>query len=448
MIRKKQFCWQLVNLILGLGGLVWVTSFAPLFAIKVTPNTFLNEIISDENKKADNPILAQAPNGQLMVVFNQWVADDADDSDPYYVVSTNNGESWTNPLPIATLADTKSTVALTYDSTNVAHAVWAEIKFGDTKVFYANRQTGSWSNPIELLEEDAFSLVHGVSIVASRPGIIDVLWDREPKSSSRIIEHKRFIKNSQQEWIGADTVVVSDIEDGSLLPSIASDDNGNLHAVWQTEFGKQIYYSRLNTNENSWKKPSVLISTDILTNKSYEPDIAIFDNSVYIGIAYRETVLPDTNQAVFERHCPNATSANSCLNPTAWSLIRNVSGSFLKVIADDQYYVSPQFMSMQSSQYRRSNLFLLYHGFTLGDTGNEIVWRTDSCSNWAGALPAQLTASDLRSIRPHGQARASGINIDVHIVYENVSNSPDERLIYYARSSSNCGRIYLPLIQK
>ncbi len=101
---------------------------------------------------------------------------------------------------------------------------------------------------------------------------------------------------------------------------------------------------------------------------------------------------------------------------------------------------------MQAGQYRQANLFVHYHGFIPGGEGNEMVWRTDACSNWAGALPYQLTDSGVRSINPSGQIRASGAIVRAHTVYEGVS--PTTRAIYYVQSSSNCGQIYLPLIQK
>ncbi|MDA0242653.1 MAG: sialidase family protein [Chloroflexi bacterium] len=452
MVKQFVRSVTLLMALLGLATAVYFSAPATTTAETPFPPIPLRERvpvpsqISAVGKNVDSPTLAQAPNGQLMVSFNQWVAGNAENSDPYYSISANNGQTWTTPAPIATLANTKSITAITYDSNNVAHAVWSETQLGTTKVFYANRQTGSWSAPLELASAPFAS--QGVDIVASRPGVVDVIWDIDyGPPTDGLIQHKRFTLSGGT-WTGGTTLTVNDtFTTFGLVPAIAADSNGNLHAVWQGQFDAQIYYSRLNVGAGAWTQPSFLVSTDILSGKSYEPDVAVYNNTVYVGISYRQDgTIGTTFQAVFERHCGNATGATSCLAPTGWSPIRNISGSFLKVTANDPFYIAPQFALMQAGQYRQANLFVHYHGFIPGGEGNEMVWRTDACSEWAGSLPAQLTASNERSINPSGQVRVSGSIVTAHTAYEGVSLA--SRAIYYVQSSSNCGQIFLPLIQK
>ncbi|MBK8434149.1 MAG: exo-alpha-sialidase, partial [Chloroflexi bacterium] len=358
MVKQFVRSVTLLMALLGLATAVYFSAPATTTAETPFPPIPLRERvpvpsqISAVGKNVDSPTLAQAPNGQLMVSFNQWVAGNAENSDPYYSISANNGQTWTTPAPIATLANTKSITAITYDSNNVAHAVWSETQADTTKIFYANRQTGSWSAPLELASAPFAS--QGVDIVASRPGVVDVIWDIDyGPPTDGLVQHKRFTLSGGT-WTGGTTLTVNDsFTTFGLVPAIAADSNGNLHAVWQGQFDAQIYYARLNVGASAWTQPSFLVSTDILSGKSYEPDVAVYNNTVYVGISYRQDgTIGTTFQSVFERHCGNATGATSCLAPTNWSAIRNISGSFLKVAEQDPFYIAPQFALMQAGQYR------------------------------------------------------------------------------------------------
>ncbi len=322
MVKQFVRSVTLLMALLGLATAVYFSAPATTTAETPFPPIPLRERvpvpsqISAVGKNVDSPILAQAPNGQLMVVFNQWVADNPKNSDPYYSISANNGQTWTTPAPIATLANTKSITAITYDSNNVAHAVWSETQADTTKIFYANRQTGSWSAPLELTS--ALFPSQGVDIVASRAGVVDVIWDIDyGPPDGGLVQHKRFTLSGGT-WTGGTTLTVNDtFTTFGLVPAIAADSNGNLHAVWQGQFDVQIYYARLNVGASAWTQPSFLVSTDILSGKSYEPDVAVYNNTVYVGISYRQDgTIGTTFQAVFERHCGNCNKcATSCLSP-------------------------------------------------------------------------------------------------------------------------------------
>lgn len=452
----KQIYRSAILLMALLGSVTTITLSIPTPTIAETlfPFTPLPERvpvpsqISLEGKNVDNPVLAQATNGQLMVVFNQWVSDDSEDSDPYYSISNNNGQTWTPPTAIEILADKKSLIAITYDSNNVAHAVWSENQIGATQIFYANLQNGSsWSAPLELANNAIAS--QGVDIVASRPGVVDVIWDIDYGDTDGFVHHKRFTLSGNT-WLEGTTLVVD--SNFGIDPAITADVNGNLHAVWESQSDSQVYYSRLNVGANNWTSSPLQLSTGIVSGKSYSPDVAIYNNTIYVGISYRENAEQEgaTNQAVFERHCVNATSVTTCLSQTNWSPVNNISGSFLIVRGNpENYYLSPNFATAAASQYRPTNLYAHYHGFTPGGETNEIVWRTDVCTNWAGSLPVQLTAFDTRAINPSAQVRASGVTVTVHTVYESISPvTTTDRAIKYVQSSSNCGQIYLPIIQK
>ena len=406
--------------------------------------------ISTVGKRSDVPVLAQAPNGRLLAVFNQWVDNDPLDSDPYFTISTNGGQSWSAPQAIATSPGTKSSVTATYDRNSVAHVAWID-ELGtfpniQTRIFYVNNQSGNWSTPQTLLNTTGPTPVKLVSILHSAANRIDVVWDREDGSSHK---YTRLTWNGSA-WV-ANPYNSSGPLDQYAFPKITADNNGHLHSVWQEPSSFNTYYAFFNAAGNSWSTP-LQISNGLVANKTIQSDITFHNGRLYAAMTYKVDPNQEfSNQAVYIRTC-NLTSATACTNASNWTAIQNATGQFMGVNGSDPKDLVPNFFSLRSGGSRQGMIFLHFHGVA-GLSPNEISWRVDSCSNWAAQGLYQLTSPtgtpSLRGINPVGQAQIIGPRIVVHTVYEEVSTAPNpSREIRYVQSTTNCGQIFLPFISR
>lgn len=429
------------------------TPFPVPIAKQVVPNPIT---VSPVDKKADTPVIAQAPNGTLMIVYNQWDTNDNNPDaslrgDAYYSVSTNNGQTWSTAQPIATSPNNRTFVTVVYDNSNVAHAAWIETDADNkSRLWYANTSGVGWSPPKQVGIDTPFPSF-GVAMAVSRVGGVDrieIVWDYLAPGNDRIVKHARVTGPAWTPSIQNDVT-------GSGLPlirlEIAADSSGNLHLVSQVEDNEiipiEIYYTRLNVGETQWK-PLVQLSTGDLSDKSYQPDVAVLGNRVYVSMGYRVGDGQNAQQAVYLREC-NLANNTSCTSIVDWTTPANISGQFVTANQTDPFYISTDLAVMPKAGNRQASLFLHFHGILSSVGASEVVWRTESCANWAQTPPEQLTnPATSRAINPSAVAKASGSTVAVRTAYEGVNPTDSTRRIYYITSTSKCGQIFLPFIQK
>lgn len=375
---------------------------------------------------AEIPIIRSSPDGsRLMTVYNRWITGQ-NDRDPYYVISTNNGQSWSNPAPVYASAATNSgEVYIAFDANNVAHAVWSE----PTGIFYSRYSSGSWSSP-QTISLPLFNFNAWPHIVASGTNTLDIIWGagnlpvQQPD-----IYHARSVDGGQN-WSGASPIYSSIAT--SSRPNIGVDSSGYLHAVWQERTatpGNEIRYAQGLPSGTTvfWSAPTIISSVGTLDANT--PRINIVDDDLHV--TYAETVAgAPAVQFIHYTVC----GAN-CILTASWSSPQNISQQAVVVNQSDPYFLVSELVSGNNC------LFVFFHG-KQSDQANETVWDINSCSGWNSGGRDQVTAPADRAIYPSATISNSGL---VHAAYQRVNGS--DRQIYYMRGNLPQG-VFLPYLSK
>lgn len=373
---------------------------------------------------AEIPIIRSAPDGSLlMTVYNRWMTGQ-NDRDPYYVVSTNNGQSWSSPAPIYTSTATNSgETYITFDGNNIAHAVWSE----PTGILYSRYSSGSWSSP-QTISPGNFNFNAWPHIFASGPNTLDIIWGAGNLPSQQPdIYHIRSLDGGQN-WSGASPIYSSVAT--SSRPNIGVDSSGYLHAVWQERTatpGNEVRYAQGIPSGATVFWSSSLIISSVGTVDANTPRINIVSDDLHV--TYAETVA-GTPAVQFIHY--TVCGAN-CILTASWSSPQNISQQAVVVNQSDPYFLVSELVNGNC-------LFVFFHG-KQSDQANETVWDINSCSGWNGGGRDQVTAPADRAIYPSATIN-SGL---VHAAYQRVDGS--DRQIYYMRGNLPQG-VFLPILRK
>ncbi len=210
---------------------------------------------------------------------------------PFPIVNNNgfnlntmnlNDSNWSNATVIT---DTKRTMYwnrdLSWDSDIVVdkdgniHVVWTDDTDGewgtDREIMYANFTSSGWSNITVI--SDLFGWNDGWSvnprIATDNDGNIHVVWDDDTNGEWGTDREIMYANYTASGWSNA-TVISDDItgwnNGGSYAPSIATDTNGNIHVVWTEdtdgEWGTDEEIMYVNNTGTGWTNVT-LISDDI-----------------------------------------------------------------------------------------------------------------------------------------------------------------------------------------
>ena len=193
--------------------------------------------------------------------------------------SSDNGETWIdmNFPTISGYHQYHPSIAI--DSNNNLHVTWYGYDVnnpGYYQVKYSKFDGTSWSNWTNISNVNGYSQVYP-SIAIDSNNNLHVVWSgKDPGTSDYQIKYSKFDGTSWSNWINISNID----EDQQLYPSIAIDSNNNLHVVWQgsdnTSSGYyQVKYSKFDgTSWSNWINISNI-------NRCYQqyPSIAIDNNN-------------------------------------------------------------------------------------------------------------------------------------------------------------------------
>lgn len=403
--------------------------------INSAPNwgTF-EDLSEDASADSTRPTIQAAPNGNdITVVFTSQTTGDIT-RNPYFNTSSDGGDNWDGMLPIQTTGNASSNVSFAYDATGKRHAVWVETTDPGAELIY-KRDDSTWgvsnSGAITLTETIIFPGLFSPQIIASGSSFLDIVWAQGDPAPVNIF-HARS-KDNGNNWITKSITQTSPI---SGNPSIAADQSGNLHAVWEEAIGggiSVIYYAMGTPNgSNNITWSDIVIISDqavpTITNAK-QPDITTDGTTVYVSFANR---VAEADQQVYQLTCnSNCTSAGN------WVSVNNpITTQSLGVKATDPFDVSSSIIHINNCTYA------YYHGSIagLGDD-NEMILGTNSCDNWASSPMDQVTSTIVRSIFP---VITNNDNGNLLLVFEQVDNEGLHTITFTKSGQS----VYLPVILK
>lgn len=383
--------------------------------------------------QGDSPVLARASNGEMMIVYNQWVGDSPNQTNGYYSISNNNGQSWSTPAVISATAGVRQFVQVTYDRQNKAHAVWVQTPSSSSyRVMYANKPSGGgWTTPVVLSTITNLPVpIRQAKIIESQPNVIDIIWD-EPvalDAPDTSLWHIRST-NGGTSW-GSKTRVIASSVEPEKTAAIEVDRFGNLHVAWEQQTiggGFDVYYSRLPAGSSTWNARVNLTGGTLVAEKGFQPDLEVSDNYINIAILYRNT---PQQQLVYLRRCK---LTSSCSSSDSWSSLREI-GQFVAVSASDPFNIIPKLV------YSDKVLLNYYHGITNGTNNNELLWESSDCADWGSNFLTPITA---RAINPSVVANNS---FTIYLAYERIEN--DIHQIYFMSGPVGCAKGHLPMIRR
>ncbi len=268
--------------------------------------TVISDDITGWNVDLSNsPSIATDNDGNVHVVWS----DDTNgvwgtDYEILYVNYTITG--WSNVTAISDIYgwndDSSFYPDIATDKNGDLHVVWEDWTDGewgsDIEIMYANYTAAGWSNTTVISDiygwNDGAS--HYPSIAVDDSGNLHVVWQDFTIGEWGTDAEIFYMNYTAAGWSNA--TAISDIygwnDDISEIPRIAVDNSGNLHIVWQDatdgEWGTDAEIMYANYTTSGWSNASVI--SDLYgwnDDSSYSPDIDIDKNGNLHIVWYDET---------------------------------------------------------------------------------------------------------------------------------------------------------------
>ena len=218
-------------------------------------------VISDDGTKWNNgnsyqPSIAIDNNGNLHVVWHDWTAGPWGTDEEIMYVNYSSSTGWSNATVISDDGanwnnGNSESPSIAMDNGGNVHVVWHDYTDGpwgtDEEIMYANYSSlTGWSNAT-VISDDGTNWNNGwsesASIAIDNNGNLHVGWSDAtagPWTSGEDVEIMYVKYSSLAGWSNA--TVISDGYGGiywnngdSYYPSIAIDNNGNVHVVWEDD---------------------------------------------------------------------------------------------------------------------------------------------------------------------------------------------------------------------
>jgi hypothetical protein len=180
--------------------------------------------ISNNSGNSQYPDIAVDSQGTVYVV---WQDDTVGGSGLLYSTLSAGDGNWSTPQSISGTSSISASPRIAVDQQGSLHVVWQDSIGGEPGIYWAVRSSdGSWSTPQQITGTSANSSAPDVAVDAQ--GNPHVVWEEELAEGNTDIIYAT--KSDESDWL---TQNISNDHEGSASPSIAIDDQGNLHVVWQ-----------------------------------------------------------------------------------------------------------------------------------------------------------------------------------------------------------------------
>lgn len=348
---------------------------------------------SNSPNGARRPKIAVAPNGNsVAVVFNHQESASGDDNDPYYIRSDNNGQTWTSLVQVFNSAENSIQPSISIGDDNFAHVVWVE---NNNKIYYAKQ--GTWPNSFTRVSDDPganmIASVDSPKIVATSDTLLDVAWVQigGGGTPSQNVYHARST-NGGTAWTVTGVFSVPD--------ALAVDmyvQNNTIHLVWQEEFistpGRwRIMYSRSTDGGTSWS--TAIEISDISSNRSAERPTFIRQSGLS-RVIFTNKEIGTSAENLDAQLISYVTCQTGCISSGDWSNFANISGTFVGANTLNSETINSSMAMMGNCT------IVAFHGTVEGlPDNNEILFNTVKCGNDNWITRQEITASNVRSLRP------------------------------------------------
>lgn len=443
-------------MLLGNGRLVAETA-----VINTPPPGWSNPLlVSPGINNAKRPVVKADPSqpGRLMILFISHNSNTlARALNPYFTVSTNNGQSWSTPAPIHNSPVESKQIHFAFDNQGRAHAVWRE---GDSLTTLAYANSSNWASSYRSLTAMGNPGVTS-PVVATFGNNVHLAWSEANINSPDPVRQESniyYLRSTDRgaNWPSSATLLTT--AGGAESPYMVVDNSGHLHLIWQELSNViwdpntglpigvyyQVKYMRGNVTPGAvtWSTPislSSLIQSGGVPFNAQEPRL-LFEGG-RLTVAFTTIFNPDAGygqQSIYLMSC----QAN-CQNLGNWTNHNGVSGAAL--------FVNIEPVNLAANLVRTINCtYVFFDGATEENVArNEQVWSQNSCAGWSAAR-SPITPEVVRALRPS----ADVLNRWTYLAYEDVTRADDgngnvtnNNKIYFMAYQSDY-RLLLPIIRK
>lgn len=284
---------------------------------------------------------------------------------------------------------------------NNIHVIWQD-NINGNNIFYkrSNDNGQSWDEEIRLIDNNSFQAPMSPSIAVYENNI-HVVW--QDNFSGNDIFYKRSNDNGENwdEEIGLiNENLYSFIH--TISPAIAVDGD-NVHVVWINEYLPNIYYKKSIDNGETW-------SNEIVLKECIADSLAITASGNNVHVVWEEN--------------------NGVENDNQWNIFYKQSQDNGETWIDDMQ------LSINSSNHETPDIAAEGNNIHVvwvqnSAEGRYIMYTTSSNNGVTWGNNTQLTTDD----RTDSYSPSIAINgNNIHIVWQNLHFSPNQRVIYYKRS--------------
>ncbi len=380
---------------------------------------------------AQRPVVAVAPNGDVIVVFLWQRSSDVLDTDPYYRKSTDNGLTWSTRARIYTSAAYSRQVQVAFDNNSKAHAVWTE---GNNQVWYGNQDV--WASNGSKMLFSGNILVESPKIAVDKNNVLHLVWTAVNFDGENVFYSRS--TNGGASWTSP--VNVSNNAGSSFgsseSPALVIDSHNQPNVAWEEQVGGSEYkinFSRRASN-GTWSAPTSISTVVPGITSAREPDITIVNNQIVVVFENRIGI---GEQTLYLLECvTNCTAVPA--NNTNWKY-RPATAQAFGAKDSDPTFLGPKVVSLQGCK-----LVILSGIAGSTSSNNEKVRIGNSCNNFSSNPTIQAIDNSLgindRAIKPSASV---GDNWFIYVAYERKGQTRSD--IYIVR---NMPAIYLPMILK
>ncbi len=361
---------------------------------------------------------------------------------PYHYNVFSNIFIWSNATAISDVYGWNdgscSFSRIAIDNNGNLHVIWADTTPGewgsDQEIMYANYTMAGWSNATVISDDftqwnDDYSSAPDITIDIN--GVIHVVWYDRTDGEWGTDEEIFYVNYTAAGW--SNVTCISDLygwNDGnSQYPSIATDNNGIIHVVWQDltdgEWGtdREIMYA--NYTAAGWSNATCISDIYGWNDASSEAPEIITDNNGDLHVVWRD----DTNGewgADIEIFYANYTSMGwsnaTCISDIyGW----NTGNNYNPDIAMDN----------------NGNLHVVWEDRTVGEWGTdaEIMYINHTTSGWSNATCISDDSTGWNNDTSRFARIITDENGKLHVVWEEQTNGTwglDTEIMYVSYPSS------------
>jgi hypothetical protein len=226
--------------------------------------------------------------------------------------------------------------ALVVEPGGLTHVVYADARSGNSEVYYRRRDLDGWDTEVRLTTTPNFS--NNPVLAVTPDGDVHVVWIEVSANGTQELFHRW--------WNGS--AWSAPIQMGAAgqryhTPSLAADGLGNVHAVWQCQFGSNgmIYYEKWDGTQ--WTTAVILAGSSALN--AFAPSVAANATGTVYVLYEKETVWDGTSEIfcrIFQGalwatatqvsasgvycHSPSAVVAANGVMHAVWQDARDLAG--------------------------------------------------------------------------------------------------------------------------